>query len=1119
MDLLNRLTDYRNINLAFERTKNTHMNREISSNHEQDLFEGCTPKIYTYIKERLKQPDKFQFLPIEILNKPKKKINETWVMRPLARISFFDAVVAQCVLNVISEFISPLLATENFGYKIQNTNSIYFYQRWQEGYSKFVEQEIKALDETSHYKYLIELDIEQFYPSINHQTLLSAISKHIVKPNLEYGDILLLWLKKILNIPQVDYKGERIDIQGLPQGTLYSPILAMFYLKDVFRTLKNKGLLTRSKYFAYVDDFRFYFERKAQANKTFDSLKKILRVELSLSVNDLKSKVVRLDDNKKLEAKLMGKASNLNRAINDDVILAVDGNVKMKNNLLNLLDEAKKVFGNENDKFIERLNKFVSYRVTRLITTSEEWNKGYDRITTDELLGSNLVAMLHVLFITTSTVRDRQRLLDLFEKLATEPQFEEISYVRYLAFQYLFRWSPSELRLSNIRRKEIVALLESITSKPLYLKAAMSRCHEEWYRYFRELVNARPLSADDRELLAALHVIHKKDSPYLPTLYQKRSVTPRLVQKDNILRYTIFSPYWEDPGYLHDEKFKGVSYRFFKHNRTNFRTFLRKEVATGANSLWEVGASLSHETKRRILHKVFNWLAIQQSSKSLIPHSVLDPHYIWVDEKNDQVTLYGNPGYQNELLYYQSPSKIWRSAIGNLFKCLFEVEVLGNNVKALPYGLTFWQFRLLQLSKANGLSLKKYTELALIILTDTSDSNRSIIDPSYFETSKIVHHYINDGELTDKLFRVIRYVENSWKHGSKDCYFYTLHNQEHARQLVSAIHLIIEESGFCIYLNKKEMFRLLTACYLHDIAMLSPPSSKAIYDKSSINFTNLSRDMSRLPVINPKNLSDKLNYKLLFDVHKGIENFYESLVRDRHPYVSEQELNSDYPQLPLSVAERRDVGIISASHGWYKSQFKSLLTDDLHDGRHPLNLKLLSLLLRIADLCDVSSERVSREVIDRNFQRMNDISIFHWAKHLSVESIRIERTEPLSTKSTTVKICISHKYLPNMHLEEDSIKSKCESVCKIPSATNVISKLCGESKDKCRFHCIFINAAYKWFFEEINFINDYFQDKKIPLKLELDIVLSEHKCDDLIIVKNRNETIWAQEFLRNFFLG
>jgi len=1117
MDLLNKLTDFRNINLAYERVRSTQMNRELCAVHEQTLFERCTPKIFTDIHKVLKSPRSFIFQDIEILSKPKKKVEQEWDVRPLARISFYDAVVAQCVVNVIADYIGPLLPTENFGYKLQRSNSIYFYERWQGGYSKFVQQEINALDENSPYKYVIEMDIERFYPNIKHHILLKALKNNIVKPNMKYGNILYEWVENILCIRRIDYSGRILEPDGIPQGTLYSPLFALFYIKDIFKTLKTSGLLARTRYFGYVDDLRFYCEKKTQADKIFEMTKRFLSKELCLNLNNDKSGVIKLDDKKKLEAKIMGKASNLNRAINDDVILAIDGNLKMKTNLINLITEAKSVFDDDNDKFMERLNKFVSYRVTKLITTSDDWNKALDVIDVEDLIKSNFVAMLHVMHLTTNTVRDRQRFVDLLMGIVSDSSIENLSYAKYLAFQYIFKWSPSDLRLDNIKRRKVIELLDVALLYPIYLKATLSRCHNDWFRHIKDYLKNKDLSSQNREMLVTLNLTLGSEYEQ-PTEYSRKNVNPRLMQRNDMLRYTVFSPFTAEGGYLRDERYKTIRFRIFKQKSARFRTFLRIKVGEGTNSLYEIVATLNQEQRRGILSKIFSWLQLQLNSNEKVPFSVLDPHYIWLDDRGENITLYGNPGYLNELLYFQPPSKNWRSAISNLYKCVFDLSSSLSGDQYLPYGITFWQFRLLALSKARGLSLRRYLELALNILSDQRENNSLPVDLSYIKLSKLYQHYIGDGDLVDRLFQIMRYVEWSWKNGSKDCFFYTLHNHEHAMQLALSIHLLIEESGYLIYLNRKESFRLFAACFLHDIGMLSPPTRQTIYDRTTVGYSNLSSNLSKLPLINLKDILDKTTMKAVLDIHKHVESFYESLVRDRHPYITEQELNADYPKLALTVAERRDIGVISSSHGWNKSKFKDLLTDSLHDGRHPLNLRLLSLLLRISDLCDVTNDRVSRDVLDRNYSRMDDASLFHWTKHLSVERIMIERANTSSAKQADVTITISHRYLPNMHLDEVLIKEKCNEVCKFPSARDAIAELAGDSDVLCRFHCIFLNAAYWFFFEEIQFLNRYFTEKKIPVSVNLKIKLSQKASNDLLIVCNRNEKLWAQEFMRNFFL-
>jgi len=116
--LMEEVIDYRNIHLAYLRSKNNFMNREVQNYIDINLFEKSTPNLYENIYKIITGELPFDFKPLEVLNKPKKKEKNVWKKRQIVRMNFFDAVIAQCFINVLAEKIRFMLPTSNLGYKL-----------------------------------------------------------------------------------------------------------------------------------------------------------------------------------------------------------------------------------------------------------------------------------------------------------------------------------------------------------------------------------------------------------------------------------------------------------------------------------------------------------------------------------------------------------------------------------------------------------------------------------------------------------------------------------------------------------------------------------------------------------------------------------------------------------------------------------------------------------------------------------------------------------------------------------------------------------------------------------------------------------------------------------------
>lgn len=65
------------------------------------------------------------------------------------------------------------------------------------------------------------------------------------------------------------------------------------------------------------------------------------------------------------------------------------------------------------------------------------------------------------------------------------------------------------------------------------------------------------------------------------------------------------------------------------------------------------------------------------------------------------------------------------------------------------------------------------------------------------------------------------------ENGSKHLYFYTLHNQEHAVDLIQNSLKIIRAIDY-INISKNDYYVLFIACYLHDISMVTFPDLDSI---------------------------------------------------------------------------------------------------------------------------------------------------------------------------------------------------------------------------------------------------------------------------------------------------
>lgn len=129
-----------------------------------------------------------------------------------------------------------------------------------------------ALDRCQHFarrhRYVLQCDVEQFFPAIDHALLLDAIGRVVVDPDV-------LWLCATILASGRGVLGEMYDMRyfagddlfaidrprGLPIGNLTSQFWANVFLDRLDHFVKRK--LKCGAYLRYVDDFLLFADDKA----------------------------------------------------------------------------------------------------------------------------------------------------------------------------------------------------------------------------------------------------------------------------------------------------------------------------------------------------------------------------------------------------------------------------------------------------------------------------------------------------------------------------------------------------------------------------------------------------------------------------------------------------------------------------------------------------------------------------------------------------------------------------------------------------------------------------------------------------------------------------------------
>lgn len=189
--------------------------------------------------------------------------------RPLGIPTVVDRVVQQAVAQVLSRGYERYFSENSYGFRP----------------GRSCHQAVaKALEYVNEgYEWIIDLDIEKFFDTVNHDRLISILRErindaptlHLIRSFLRAGV-----MEDGLISPTMD---------GTPQGGPLSPVISNVYLDKLDKELEARGL----RYVRYADDCQIYVKSKMAADRVMKSVANWLEKELRLKVSPTKTKVVR----------------------------------------------------------------------------------------------------------------------------------------------------------------------------------------------------------------------------------------------------------------------------------------------------------------------------------------------------------------------------------------------------------------------------------------------------------------------------------------------------------------------------------------------------------------------------------------------------------------------------------------------------------------------------------------------------------------------------------------------------------------------------------------------------------------------------------------------------------
>ena len=189
--------------------------------------------------------------------------------RMLGIPTVLDRLIAQAILQVLVPIFDPDFSERSYGFR--------------PGRSAHHALEQSCRDMADGYRWVVNIDLEKFFDSVNHDMVMSRVARKVKDKRL------LKVIRRYLNagIMQEGLVSQREA--GMPQGSPLSPLLSNILLDEFDKELERRG----HRFCRYADDANVYVRSKRAGLRVMASLTRFLEGRLRLKVNRAKSVVDR----------------------------------------------------------------------------------------------------------------------------------------------------------------------------------------------------------------------------------------------------------------------------------------------------------------------------------------------------------------------------------------------------------------------------------------------------------------------------------------------------------------------------------------------------------------------------------------------------------------------------------------------------------------------------------------------------------------------------------------------------------------------------------------------------------------------------------------------------------
>jgi len=187
--------------------------------------------------------------------------------RPLGIPTAVDRVIQQAIAQVLTPIYEPKFAETSYGFRPKRSAH------------DALKKCLEYIDDG--YKYVVDMDLERFFDTVNQSKLIQLLSKDI-----DDGRVISL-IHKFLRAGVIVCNQFEETEAGVPQGGPLSPLLANVLLNELDHELESRG----HKYVRYADDMLIFCKSKRAAERSLENITPYIEKKLFLKVNREKTSV------------------------------------------------------------------------------------------------------------------------------------------------------------------------------------------------------------------------------------------------------------------------------------------------------------------------------------------------------------------------------------------------------------------------------------------------------------------------------------------------------------------------------------------------------------------------------------------------------------------------------------------------------------------------------------------------------------------------------------------------------------------------------------------------------------------------------------------------------------